>query len=178
MSAYNVGKLVGALVGMLVGVVLVIIASKIANKDKKVKTEYDERQKALRGEGYKYGFYAMFIYAAINTIVGISGTTLPIEPAILGFSYIFVGAIVDIGYCIFHDCYWGLNNNRSKWLVVMAIAGLLNLVAVIMAVKEGAFINEGMISTPGINLLCAILLLTLTVCVLIKSVIDKKEANE
>lgn len=178
MSEYGIGKLLGATVGMLVGIVLVIIASKVANKNKKFKTEYDERQTALRGIGYKYGFYAMVIYAAINTILGIADMMLPLEPAVFGFSFVFVGAVVDIGYCIFHDCYWGLNNNRTRWGCVMAVAGLLNAVAVVMAINEGAFLNEGKISSPGINLLCAVLLIFLAVSCWIKSVMEKKEAAE
>ena len=178
MSEYSIGKLVGALVGFVVGIVLVAIFSKFANKNRKLKTEYDERQKVLRGEGYKYGFYAMAIYAVLNTILGIADYSLPVEPAVYNFSYIFIGAVVDIGYCVFHDCYWGLNNNKSKWCIVMGFAGLINAVAVVIACTEGAFIYNNMISTPGINLLCAILCLFLAISVFVKSLMDKKEAAE
>ena len=178
MSEYNMGKLIGAAVGFVVGIILVLVLSKYANKNKKIKTEYDERQTILRGVGFKYGFYAMFIYAALNTILGIADFALPLEPAVYNFSYVFVGAIVDIGYCIFHDCYWGLNNNRKKWCIIMAFAGLVNAVVAVMAVREGEFLYNGNVSTPGINLLCAALLLLLAVFVLVKSFMDKKEAAE
>ena len=88
MSEYSIGKLVGSLVGFVIGIVLVLIVSKFANKNRKVKTEYDERQKVLRGEGYKYGFYAMAIYAALNTILGIADCALPVEPSVYNFTYI------------------------------------------------------------------------------------------
>lgn len=175
---YNIGRLLGCVVGMLFGIALVLIAARFANKNKRLKTEYDERQEALRGVGYKYGFYAMFIYAAINMILALAEVPLPLEPSVLAFSYIVLGGIVDISYCIMHDCYWGLNNNRTKWGAVMGVAALINVVAVIMAIKEGAMVVDGRISTPGINAMCAILLLYLAACVAVKAIIDKKEAAE
>lgn len=178
MSEYSIGKLIGASVGLLVGIVLVIIATKFSNRNKSLKTEYDERQQILRGVGFKYGFYGMLIYGAITTILGIADLPLPLEPAVMGFSYVFIGAIIDIGYCIFHDCYWGLNNNRLRWGIVMAVAGVINAIAAIVAIKEGAFINDGNVSTPGINALCAILLICLAIFVAIKASMEKKEASE
>lgn len=178
MDAYSIGALIGAGVGLLIGLVLVVILYKFANKNKKLKTEYDERQKILRGEGYKYGFYAMFIYSGINTILGVANISLPMEPAVLGFTYIMVGAMVDVAYCIFHDCYWGQNNDRKKYLIVFAVVGLINAAAFIRALSVGAAIYEGRLSSPGINLFCAILMIFLAICLGIKSIIDKKEAAE
>lgn len=178
MSAYNMGKLFGAIVGFAVGIILVIIVAKFANKNKKVKTEYDERQKLLRGEGYKYGFYAVLAYAAVTSLLGIANVSLPMEPSVYGFSYVFVGVVVDVGYCIFHDCYWGLNNNRVKWLLVMLFAAIINIITTVGAILNGEFFNNGMISSPGINMFCSLLLIILAVCVLIKSIIENGEVHD
>lgn len=178
MSAYNVGKMIGAFVGMAVGIAIVIIIAKVANKDRRVKTEYDERQTALRGIGFKYAFYAMTIYAGINTVLGIAEISLPMEPQVMNFSYIIIGCLVDICYCVFNDCYWGLNNKRKSWGIAMFIAGAVNAFAAIMAAVEGRLIVNGLLSTPGINLFCAILLIALAVITLCKSLSDKKEGAE
>lgn len=178
MSAYNVGKIVGVLTGMLVGLAIVFIMAKLVNKDKKFRTEYDERQTALRGIGFKYAFYAMAIYAAVNVVLGIAELSIPMEPAVASFSYITIGCLVDVVYCIFKDCYWGLNNRRGAWGIIMFAAGVINALSVIMASKEGRLINNGQLSTPGINLLSAILLIGIAVALWIKSLIDKKEGAE
>lgn len=178
MSEYNIGKIVGTIVGMAVGIALVILIARLANKDKKVKTEYDERQTVLRGIGFKYAFYSMAIYAAFNVILGIAELSLPMEPAVMSFSYIIIGCLVDIVYCVFKDCYWGLNNKRKSWGIAMFFAGAVNAVVAILAAIEGKLVINGLLSTPGINLFCAILLITLAIVTWVKSFSDKKEGAE
>ena len=50
------GKGAGFAVGITVGVILVMVLLKMSNTDKKIKTEYDERQERIRGKAYKYAF--------------------------------------------------------------------------------------------------------------------------
>ena len=52
-------KGMGFIAGLIVGLVLVVIIFRIANTDKKIKSEYDERQLRIRGKAYKYAFYTM-----------------------------------------------------------------------------------------------------------------------
>ena len=60
----------GLPVGIMVGLVLVVILLKYINRDKKLKTEYDERQKIARGRSYMFGFYALVISNVIMLVVG------------------------------------------------------------------------------------------------------------
>ena len=111
MEAYSLGKLIGVITGFVIGLALVVIIAAICNKNRKMKTEYDERQQILRGKGFKLGFYAMVIWAALNIVLSVAGFAIPAKPEILAFSYIVVGVLADVVYCIFHDAYWGMNNN-------------------------------------------------------------------
>ena len=88
MSTYNIARFTGVLCGFAVGIVLVIIIAKICNRNRKMKTEYDERQNIVRGNGYKYGFYAMMIYAALLVVLGVAEIDLPAESCVTAFSII------------------------------------------------------------------------------------------
>ena len=51
------GRASGMTVGLIVGLILAVILLKFGNTNRKFKTEYDERQKEIRGMAYTYGFY-------------------------------------------------------------------------------------------------------------------------
>ena len=65
---YNDARMLGAVVGAIVALVIVIIIRKfILNKE--MTTQYDEMQKQIRGEAYKYAFFAMIIFEALVVIL-------------------------------------------------------------------------------------------------------------
>ncbi len=161
MDAYNIGKLIGVLCGFVLGIVLVVIIARICNRNRKMKTEYDERQMILRGRGYRWGFYAMLIYAALNVVLGATEIEVPAEPAVIAFSYIFVGAMVNCIYCIGHDAYWGLNNSKGRYLIIFAVITLINIAGVARAIATGSLIVDGRLSTTGINLMVTIMLVVI-----------------
>ena len=77
--------------GLIIGIIFAIIIIKMFNKDGKAVTKYDERQKVVRGEAYKYGFFSILITCGIlmvlNTqegILNVLGDTLFFIPIIIG----------------------------------------------------------------------------------------------
>ena len=175
MSAFEIGRAVGAAIGMTIGVVLVLVIFMISNKNRKMKTEYDERQQIIRGKGYKYAFFGVTIYAVLCFFLGMMGLELPMEPAVEAFSYIFVGVVVNIVYCIIHDAYWGLNNNRKRYLIIMGAIVVLNTAVVIRTGMDGELVVYGMLSSVGINLLVTVMMLILFVTLGIHSIREKRE---
>ena len=93
------GSSIGFAMGVIVGLILVVLLFKYANRDGKVKTEYDERQKAVRGKAYRYAFYAVMIYEALVCWLSM-GIELPAEQSVIHFFGIFVGITVQACYCI------------------------------------------------------------------------------
>ena len=174
---YNIGKAVGLSVGIIVGLIVCVFAFRFANRDKKIFTKYDERQQAARGKAYMYGFWATIIATAIVIILDVSGLTVA-NRFTEGFFIIFAGIIAQISYSIFHDAYYGINTNKRRFLVVCIIAGLCNLLGVIGPVKGGTFIEDGVVSDAGTNLLCVIMLFVMAIELFIKDRIDSKKAVE
>ena len=165
----------GFAVGLAVGIVLVVILLKFANTNHKKETEYDERQKAVRGRGYMYGFYAMMIYEAIMICASMSGVTIPAAPIAIHFTGIVLGGLVLSSYCVWNDAYWGLNNNLKRYAVVFLATAALNAIPLIAAVKNDGFnLQDG----PILNLICIVMLGVLGVEFLVKYLKDKDGAEE
>ncbi|MBE5924609.1 MAG: hypothetical protein E7271_09105 [Lachnospiraceae bacterium] len=169
MKAYTLG----ILLGIVVGLILTVVFLKAINKDGKMKTKYDERQKEARGRAYMYGFYGIVFTNALFLILATS-----YDLAFLGLSLYFipiiVGIIVQVTYSVFHDAYVGLNNNMTRFIVGMTFITAFNLFIGIMAYIHGELFVNGKLQGPFINLLCGGIFLVLSVELAIKKLIDAK----
>lgn len=151
-----------------------LIANTKINKDKAVKTKYDERQKQARGKSYTYGFYATIVANFVFMMAHMFGLG-----NFLGFHgyviAVFVGIIVQMSYAIFKDAYIGLNTNFRKYMIFMSIVSLINIAATVEAFISGEMVRDGALQAPFMNLLCSVLFAVLVIDLGIKKLIDKKE---
>ena len=173
---FELGRSVGLAVGVLVGLVIAVILLRYMNKDRKVRTEYDEMQKAIRNHGYMYGFYTILIFEAILCLVP-SFVRIPAEPIIVHFLPIFLGITVQASYCIWKDAYVGLNTNLNRYLAVAVIASLINFLSFFMAWKSGSLVIDGILQAPFVNLLCALMFAILGIVGMLRKA-TKREVDE
>ena len=170
----NVARAVGVAVGILIGPVITVLLVRFANKNKKYKTEYDERQLRVRGDAYRYAFYTMAVIEVILFILKLAEVSLPVHDSVLHIASVLIGCIVLCVYSIWKDAYWGINNNRKRYGVVMVVCGLLNLIPVVGAFAEGSMVQDGMITGPVINLMVCIMLLLIGFELLLKHILEKR----
>ena len=168
----------GFVVGLMIAAVLIVFIFNYANKDGKVRTEYDERQKSVRGKAYKYAFFAEIFAQALLMMTLMSGIELPIENYALVFIAIIIGCMVLATYCIWNDVYWGLNNDHRRYQIVFAVALVFNILPVFFNALGGTLIENGKIGMPLLNIVVIIMMIVVYVELLIKKVIDKKTAEE
>ena len=168
----------GVVVGVMVGLILAGIFLRVANKDNKMRTAYDERQKEIRGNGYRYGFYTLMIYDALLIALEMGEISLPVELYQLIFVGIVLAGMVLAGYTIWKGAYWGQNNNRRRYALIFLAIGLLNAIPVIGAVKGGELIRDGKFQSPLLNLICLVMLVVLGVLLLLREFLDQKETGE
>lgn len=161
---------IGFAVGLMVGLVIVVLLLKYSNKDKKLMTEYDERQRAVRGKAYRYAFYAELFAQAILMWIFMTGIDLPIEDYALLFIAVIIGCIVLAAYCIWNDVYWGLNNDRKRYHIIFIIAIILNILPVLGAVKSGRLFENGKIGMPMLNIVVLIMMAVVYVLLLAKKI--------
>ena len=158
----NIYKSAGITIGIFIGLILAVALILIANNNRKFKTEYDERQLRVRGDAYRYAFYSVIICEVILLILAIGEFTLPIPEYVLHFGGILIGCLVLSGYCIWKDAYWGLNNNRKRYGIILVVAGLLNALPS---------------DFPYVNLLTCIMLLVVGIELLLKHFLDQRAEN-
>ena len=162
-------KSAGLTVGILIGLILAFALILISNNNRKVRTEYDERQLRVRGDAYRYAFYSVIICEVILLILEFGEVALPIPTYVLHFGGILIGCLVLCTYCIWKDAYWGLNNNRRRYGIILVVAGLLNAVPLF-----GALSRRSTLDFPFVNLLTCIMLLVVGVELLLKHFLDRR----
>ncbi len=177
MDKLNVFKSTGVAAGIIVGLVICVVLFKFMNSDSRIATRYDERQKAVRGKAYMYGFWGCVIAAAAVMVFDIGGFAVAGRFA-TDFFIIFVGIAVQVAYSVWNDSYYGLNTNKKRFFIVCIVAVALNLFTVIMNIRMGTFIENGMIGDSAVNLMCVILFALIGVEVAVKSIIDGRSESE
>ena len=165
----NIFMSAGVAVGIFVGLIVAFVLIKLANSNRRVKTEYDERQLLVRGNAYRYAFYTVVIWEAVLMVLAIGDLPLPVPDIALHFAGIIAGVLVLSTVCIWKDAYWGLNNNRRSYGIILLIAGLFNAIPVI-----GNLSGRGSSDFPYVNLLCCIMLVVVGAELLIKQLADKR----
>jgi len=172
MNAEFIGIICGATIGLIISVIVLTVC----NRNKKVKTEYDERQKAIRGKSYMYGFYTAVIYMAALVLFYMTEIAIPFTIPVVMFFGIFLSISVLAVHSILNGAYWGLNNNKGRYIIVFCACALINLAVGISAMINGSIL-EG-VQGPLINFLCGILCLEIGIAVLIKDHIGSKDEEE
>ena len=165
----SIMKSAGLAFGIMIGLILAIALILISNNNRKVRTEYDERQLRVRGDAYRYAFYSVIICEVILLVLAFGEVTLPVPDYVLHFGGILIGCLVLSTYCIWKDAYWGLNNNRRRYGIILVVAGLLNAVPLF-----GALSRRSTLDFPFVNLLTCIMLLVVGVELLLKHFLDRR----
>ncbi len=169
---------IGIAAGLMFGAVLCLVFFRFSNTDRKVKTNYDERQKAIRNVGYRYAFYTVMYYETFLMILAMGGIRIPVADYALHFSGVFIGCTVLGVYCVWKGAYWGLNSNPRRYLIMFAVFILLNLLPIIGAAVSGSLFNDGVIGVTSINMMVLVMMVILALSMLIRSRIKVDDDEE
>lgn len=171
---YNGARMAGVTIGIIVGLIIAIFIIRAVNRDRKMTTEYDEMQKLIRGNGYKYAFYAVLIFEAVMCVLTM-GMMLPAEPYVIHFTAIFVGVTVQASYCIWKGAYIGQNTDLKKYVILMAVISVFNLLSAFMAWRSGDLIVDGKLQGPTVNLLCGLMFAVIGAVGLARKMADRED---
>ena len=171
---FNSARIIGVTTGIIVGLIVALVTFRYVHRNKKLTTEYDEMQKQIRGEGYKYAFYTVIILEAIFCVLTM-GMELPAEQYVIHFFAIFVGVTVQASYCIWKGAYVGQNTNLPRYIIFMAMVSVLNLFSAFQAWRSGELIVDGKFQAPAINLLCGLMFAVIGIVAIVKKVTDREE---
>lgn len=168
---------IGFVVGAMVGIVIVIALIKMCNKNGAFKTEYDERQEAIRGRGYKYTVYITWALMALSVLLDSVGIVIPMDYAAKMFTIILLSVMVSVSYFIWNEAYFGQNNSIRKYGIAFTIIALFNLVITIFEGIRGGLVEEGILTFKAVNLEIVIMFAIIGIEYLIKKLVTKPEED-
>ncbi len=171
---YNGARMFGVLAGTMVALVIVMIIVRYLIMNKEMTSRYDEMQKQIRGDAYRYAFYAMVIFEALMVILTL-GMEIPAEPYVVHFLAMVVGITVQASYSIWKGAYVGLNMNLKRYIIFMVVISLFNLFTAFKAWREGNLIVDGKFQASAINLLCGLMFAVIGAVGLVKKLTDREE---
>lgn len=169
---------IGAVVGIIVGLIIAVIIVKICNSNGKIKTDYDERQEAVRGRGYRYASYTAWVMLGICIVLNLGDVNMHMDAAVIYFTVLIASALVSVSYFIWKDAYFGRNNNTKSYLIALAIVTLINIIVSVQAIAMHEFVVDGIITHRAINLECALIIIIIGIQLAIKNFISKSDEQE
>jgi len=174
MNNFNPARAYGIVFGVIIGTLISVVLLMSINKNRSLRTEYDEMQKKARGEAYMYGFFTVLV---LEVLLGLAETfgPLPMEPLVSRFLVIMTGVGVQAVYSIWHNAYIGLNTQTNKFFVMMAVIAAVNLLVAVLAWANHAMVVNGILQTPFANFMCFVLFAVLAVVGMVKKNMEERE---
>ena len=170
--------LAGVITGVVVGLIIAAIGMTFTKKNRKEKFTYDERQKASRGVGYKYAFYVLLVYNAVCGCLDMGMERPWAEPLTVAIIGIAIAVLVHVIYCIWHECYFSMNEEPKRVLIFFAIISVINVIIAVMQGQEGLLIKNGMLTNQCANLIVAVMFGIIMIALTIKTALKKREVEE
>ncbi|MCR5402876.1 MAG: hypothetical protein K6E91_03535 [Butyrivibrio sp.] len=168
----------GVTLGIMVGLVICVILFRFANKDKRIKTQYDERQEVIRGRGYRFGFYTMLFLEVVLMMAKMAGLVFPIEEYLIHMVTILIGTLVICIHSIWNGVYWGINNDHKRYYIIFIVAIVLNLIPVASSLAHSTIATKGFDSLPMLNVLVLIWMAVIGITALVKKLVDSVNKEE
>lgn len=165
-------------IGVLVGLLIAVVIVKAYNTDNKFKSDYDERQEAIRGRGYKYASYTAWALLGLVACLSIGEVDIHMDNAVLAFAILAISLLVQTIHAVMNDAYFGSNNDRRKYIVFFIVIAAINLAGFAVRCTEGDLIVDGTVTWGAINGICGLIFVILGIALGIKNVINKREEEE
>lgn len=168
------GHSIAYILGMVAGIAMVAVVgiiSKVVFKKSLFNCNFDERQELIRGRAFRYGFFVMVFYFFIFGMIAdaMGQNIIPQEiVCVLGVS---AGIVVFAVYAIWHDAYYALKENPTRFSLLFAALMVLNLIGGIRR-----FTDHKMDETAvSVNLIFAALFFIILAAQLVKMFVNKKD---
>lgn len=140
----------------LAGAILGLLYVKFSNKDKKLKTKFDERQKIVNYKARAYAFIFMCIYyAACIIIIGL-GFNIPATLDVIVFMGIVVGVGIVALYTAYYNADIGLNNSETAIIILFKICALVTSLCLLIIAIFGGFLENGILQLPSLCIIVCI----------------------
>lgn len=172
-KAYIAGIVCGLVLVAVVGFIIGFARGFARKKRQQSTAEYDERQEAVRGRGFKYGYVSLVAYLAVYALQD----ALEIYWCRLGAG-LFLGFLLSVTvfviYCIYKDAYFRVSDRPGFYAVLCALLAAANLVCGLVVPGLKGIEKEPMLGIEDINFMVAGFVFIIFINVLVKLWLDKR----
>lgn len=164
--------------GFLCGLMIVAVAVLLMRLVKRQRnSEYDERQEAVRGRGFKLAYFTAIIALVLGGCV-----ELLLDVAWCGlFSFamlaLWLSICVFTTYCVVKDAYFTLRSKRKALIFIFFAAGAINLVIGVRSIVAGELLVGGVLSLHSVNLLTGACCLYLGAMMIVRSLWERNRGD-
>ena len=172
------------ILGFLCGLVVVAIAALLLRYVLKKKNgmfcgEYDERQKAIQGRGYKYAYFTLMIAVAAGGVFDAWLGVKWIELFPFAMLCLWLSLCVFVTYCIAKDAYVSFQAKRKVLILIFALSALMNLGIALMEILHGdGIITGGCLNLTSANLFTGAASLQIAIALCIRAVYDRVQRED
>lgn len=170
--------ILGFICGLAVVAIICLAKQFLSKQKRKQNSEYDERQEAIRGTGFKYAYlsamFVLIIGGCIDSVAGGPHCT-PLLFVLFGF---WVSISIFTTYCVVKDAYFTLRSQRKTLIFVFLAAGLINLVIGIVYALQEKLIADGMLNSCAANLITGLCCIYLGLMMIGRSIYERRQELE
>ena len=170
-TSYMIGFSCGLLIALIIVAVL-----RIQRKNKNG-CEYDERQEAIRGIGFKYAYFTalgVMILGGIAEVIAGAAWCSQFTFAILA---LWASICVFTTYCVVKDAYFTLRSKRGLLIVIFQAASVINIIFGIDSLRHGEIIVNAALNLNAANLITGAGCLYIGVMMLVHSILERRQED-
>lgn len=171
----NTAYILGLVCGILAVALVCWVVVSINRKKGKSRTEYDERQQALRDKGFRYAFFTLVGYLALFAFIHSLGIVW-CETAGGIFIGVMLSLMVQIIYSIYRDAYIKPSERPGYYVELLAAMGFGNVVMGVLRRIDGS--ASGLPGIYDINLIAGLSILIIWLNLLIKFRLERRDDGE
>ena len=175
----SISYYIGFGVGILVVAITMMVIRTMQKRRGVQPGDYDERQQLQRGAAAQRAYLALLLLLCVNGIVsGVLGVHWA-KPGVDCFLCMFASVAVFVVECIRRDAYFTVSQTPRSGIRIFAIVTLCQVPATVMNALDGAFVEDGQLTTEVISPACMVVFAIALIAILIKRRSDKaEEADE
>lgn len=171
----TVPYILGFLCGLVVVAIAVLLLRYVFKKKGGVLCgEYDERQKAIQGRGYKYAYFTLMIAVVAGGLFDAWMGVKWIELFPFAVLCLWLSLCVFVTYCIAKDAYVSFQAKRKVLILIFALSALMNLGIALMEILCGdGIITGGCLNLSSANLFTGVASLQIAIALCVRAVYDR-----
>ena len=164
---------------IVVAIVALLLRYVLKKKNGVLCGEYDERQKAIQGRGYKYAYFTLMIAVAAGGVFDAWLGVKWIELFPFAMLCLWLSLCVFVTYCIAKDAYVSFQAKRKVLILIFALSALMNLGIALMEILHGdGIITGGCLNLTSANLFTGAASLQIAIALCIRAVYDRVQRED